>query len=127
QRELLSRELLAQLAPVDPYAAYHSALTRVRGRPLLSQLLYADVKTYLHELLMKQDQMSMASSVESRVPFLDHPLTDWVAALPQTMQLLGTTGKWMLRQAMQGRLLVRMLERRKMGFPVQIEAWLRGS
>jgi asparagine synthase (glutamine-hydrolysing) len=126
QRELLSPELRVQLAPVDPYAAYHSALARVRGRPLLSQLLYADVKTYLHELLMKQDQMSMAASIESRVPFLDHPLTEWVAALPQTMKLRGTTTKWILRQAMQGKLPAPTLERRKMGFPVPVGSWLRG-
>jgi asparagine synthase (glutamine-hydrolysing) len=126
QRELLSPELRTQLALVDPYAAYHSALSRVRGRPLLTQLLYADVKTYLHELLMKQDQMSMAASIESRVPFLDHPLTEWVAALPQTMKLRGTTTKWILRQAMQGRLPGPILERRKMGFPVPVGSWLRG-
>jgi asparagine synthase (glutamine-hydrolysing) len=126
QRELLSSELRAQLAPVDPYAAYHDALARVHGRPLLSQLLYADVKTYLHELLMKQDQMSMAASIESRVPFLDHPLTEWVAALPQTMKLRGTTTKWILRQAMQGKLPPPILTRRKMGFPVPVGSWLRG-
>jgi asparagine synthase (glutamine-hydrolysing) len=126
QRDLLSPELRAQLAPIDPYAAYHRALARVGGKPLLSQLLYADVKTYLHELLMKQDQMSMAASIESRVPFLDHPLTEWVAALPQTMKLRGTTTKWILRQAMQGRLPAPILERRKMGFPVPVGSWLRG-
>ena len=126
QRALLSPELRAQLAPVDPYAAYHRALARVGGRPLLSQLLYADGKTYLHELLMKQDQMSMAASIESRVPFLDHPLTEWVAALPQTMKLRGTTTKWILRQAMQGRLPAPILARRKMGFPVPVGSWLRG-
>ena len=126
QRELLSPELRAQLAAVDPYAAYHSALSRVSGKPLLSQLLYADVKTYLHELLMKQDQMSMAASIESRVPFLDHPLTEWVAALPQTMKLRGMTTKWILREAMQGRLPAPILERRKMGFPVPVGSWLRG-
>jgi asparagine synthase (glutamine-hydrolysing) len=126
QRELLSPELRAQLARVDPYAAYHTALARVSGKPLVSQLLYADVKTYLHELLMKQDQMSMAASIESRVPFLDHPLTEWVAALPQAMKLRGTTTKWILRQAMQGRLPPPILERRKMGFPVPVGSWLRG-
>ena len=126
QRALLSPELRAQLAPVDPYAAYHRAIARVGGKPLLSQLLYADVKTYLHELLMKQDQMSMAASIESRVPFLDHPLTEWVAALPQTMKLRGTTTKWILRQAMQGRLPAPILARRKMGFPVPVGSWLRG-
>jgi asparagine synthase (glutamine-hydrolysing) len=126
QRELLSQELRAQLGRVNPYAVYHSALARVDGKPLLSQLLYADTKTYLHELLMKQDQMSMAASIESRVPFLDHPLTEWVAALPQTMKLRGTTTKWILRQAMQGRLPAPILERRKMGFPVPVGSWLRG-
>ena len=127
QHDLLLPELRAELASVDPYAAYHKALARVRGKPLLSQLLYADVKTYLHELLMKQDQMSMAASIESRVPFLDHPLTEWVAALPQTMKLRGTTTKWILRQAMQGTLPARILARRKMGFPVPIGSWLRGD
>ena len=123
---LLAPDLRAHLEPVDPYAAHHSALVRVSGRPLLSQLLYADVKTYLHELLMKQDQMSMAASIESRVPFLDHPLTEWIAALPQTMKLRGTTTKWILRQAMQGRLPPPILGRRKMGFPVPVGSWLRG-
>ncbi len=46
-------------------------------------LLYADIKTYLHELLMKQDQMSMATSIESRVPFLDHKLVEFTAKLPE--------------------------------------------
>ncbi len=123
--QLLSPEVRAELAPVDPYAAYHAAFARVPGRPLLSQLLYADVKTYLHELLMKQDQMSMAASIESRVPFLDHPLTEWVAVLPETMKLRGTTTKWILRRSMQGRLPAPILARRKMGFPVPIGSWLR--
>ena len=127
QHDLLLPELRAQLSAVDPYAAYHHALARVTSKPLVSQLLYADVKTYLHELLMKQDQMSMAASIESRVPFLDHPLTEWVAALPPAMKLRGTTTKWILRQAMQGRLPPRILERRKMGFPVPIGSWLRGA
>src|SRR5580658_7538211 len=127
QHELLAPELRSELASVDPYAAYHAALARVGGKPLVSQLLYADVKTYLRELLMKQDQMSMAASIESRVPFLDHPLTEWVAGLPQAMKLRGTTTKWILRRAMQGRLPPPILARRKMGFPVPVGAWLRGA
>jgi asparagine synthase (glutamine-hydrolysing) len=127
QHDLLAPELRAQLGSIDPYAAYHRALARVRGKPLVSQLLYADVKTYLHELLMKQDQMSMAASIESRVPFLDHPLTEWLAGLPQTLKLRGTTTKWILRQAMAGALPAPILRRRKMGFPVPVGAWLRGA
>jgi asparagine synthase (glutamine-hydrolysing) len=127
QHDILLPELRAELGAIDPYAAYHRALERVTGKPLVSQLLYADAKTYLHELLMKQDQMSMAASIESRVPFLDHPLTEWVAALPQAMKLRGTTTKWILREAMSGRLPPPVLARRKMGFPVPVGAWLRAT
>lgn len=127
QQQLLTTDMRQQLRGVDPYAAYHTALERVQGKPLVSQLLYADVKTYLHELLMKQDQMSMAASIESRVPFLDHPLTEWVAALPENMRLRGTTTKWILRAAMKDRLPAPILDRKKMGFPVPVGTWLRGA
>lgn len=123
---LLSAPLAERLANVDPYQAHHSRLTSVAGKPLLSKLLYADAGTYLQELLMKQDQMSMAASVESRVPFLDHPLAEWVSGLDQALKLRGRTTKWILRRAMQGRLPPAILDRRKMGFPVPIGAWLRG-
>ena len=125
QDRLLTQETKARVAGVDPYGAYHAALERVSGKPLLSQILYADVSTYLHELLMKQDQMSMAASIESRVPFLDHPLTEWVAKLPQRMKLRGTTTKWILREAMKNKLPAPILSRKKMGFPVPVGAWLR--
>jgi asparagine synthase (glutamine-hydrolysing) len=125
QNRLLTQETKARVAGVDPYGAYHAALARVSGKPLLSQILYADVSTYLQELLMKQDQMSMAASIESRVPFLDHPLTEWVAKLPQAMKLRTTTTKWILREAMKNKLPAPILSRKKMGFPVPVGAWLR--
>ena len=126
QSALLAAPVLEQLGDLHPYDAYHAALERVPGRPLLSQMLYADVSTYLHELLMKQDQMSMAASIESRVPFLDHPFAEWVAKLPQRMKLRGHTTKWILREAMRDRLPREILSRRKMGFPVPVGRWLRG-
>ncbi len=64
----------------------------------LDRLLYTDLKTYLVELLMKQDQMSMAASIESRVPFLDHKLVEFAAALPARMKLRGFKTKWILRR-----------------------------
>lgn len=127
QNRLLSVDTKARVAGIDPYEAYHAALNRVSGKPLLSRLLYADVGTYLHELLMKQDQMSMAASIESRVPFLDHPLTEWVAGLPRGVKLRGLTTKWILREAMKGKLPSAVLNRKKMGFPVPVGRWLRGD
>ncbi|MEO8464686.1 MAG: asparagine synthase (glutamine-hydrolyzing) [Gammaproteobacteria bacterium] len=127
QRAILREDIRAHVEMVDPYAAHHAAMARLQHKSVLSQLLYTDSKTYLAELLMKQDQMSMAASIESRVPFLDHPLAEWTASLPDSMKLRGTTTKWILRRAMNGILPASILKRRKMGFPVPINAWLRGA
>ncbi len=92
---------------------------------VLDRLLYTDLKTYLVELLMKQDQMSMAASIESRVPFLDHPLVEFAAGLPPRMKLRGFTTKWILREAVKPLLPSSILSRRKMGFPVPFGIWTR--
>jgi asparagine synthase (glutamine-hydrolysing) len=92
----------------------------------LDKILYADSKTYLHELLMKQDQMSMAASIESRVPFLDHKLVEFTSRMPREMKLRGSTTKWILREAMKGILPAAILTRPKMGFPVPVGNWFRG-
>jgi asparagine synthase (glutamine-hydrolysing) len=127
QQELLSPALAEELRGVDPYAAAHGALARSDAPTLLDRLLYTDTKTYLHELLMKQDQMSMAASIESRVPFLDHPLVEFASSLPQRLKLRGWTTKYVLRQAMRERLPEEILSRRKMGFPVPVGAWFRNG
>jgi asparagine synthase (glutamine-hydrolysing) len=84
------------------------------------------MKTYLVELLMKQDQMSMAASIESRVPFLDHHLVEFGASLPDRWKLSGWTTKHILRRAMKGLLPPSILNRPKMGFPVPFSKWTRG-
>jgi len=76
--------------------------------------------------LMKQDQMSMAASVESRVPFLDHKLVEFAARLPNSWKLSGWTTKRILREAMKGILPEAILNRPKMGFPVPFSSWTRG-
>jgi asparagine synthase (glutamine-hydrolysing) len=123
---ILHPDVRRALGDYDPYASYHAASHARRSSSLLDQLLYADTKTYLHELLMKQDQMSMAASIESRVPFLDHKLVEWVTTLPDRLKLRGTTTKYVLRRAMKDLLPAEILDRKKMGFPVPVGAWLRG-
>jgi asparagine synthase (glutamine-hydrolysing) len=76
---------------------------------------------------MKQDQMSMAASIESRVPFLDHKLVEFTARLPERMKLRGLTTKYILRESMKGRLPDAILNRPKMGFPVPVGSWFRGA
>jgi asparagine synthase (glutamine-hydrolysing) len=74
---------------------------------------------------MKQDQMSMAASIESRVPFLDHKLVEFVAKLPPSLKLRGWTTKYILRKAMEDILPQEILHRKKMGFPVPLREWFR--
>ena len=127
QRELFSAATRDRIADLDPYRQPRKWLAKTDASEPLDQLLYVDTKTYLHELLMKQDQMSMAASIESRVPFLDHKLVEFSARLPREMKLRGNTTKWILREAMKGILPPEILDRPKMGFPVPVGNWFRGE
>jgi len=129
QSGLLTREARERAGGIEPYAdmrRYFEAGDS--SRSLLNRMLYADTKTYLQELLMKQDQMSMAASIESRVPFLDHKLVEFTARLPQHLKLRrGWTTKYILRESMKNVLPPAILSRKKMGFPVPVGAWFRGA
>jgi asparagine synthase (glutamine-hydrolysing) len=126
QSELLTAELQEELRGADAYAsAMRSFPSNGNGASFLNRLLYLDVKTYLVELLMKQDQMSMAASIESRVPFLDHTLVEFAARLPAHLKVRLLSGKYLLRKAMAGRLPPAVLRRTKKGFPTPVRPWLR--
>jgi asparagine synthase (glutamine-hydrolysing) len=127
QHQLLTPDTIDRIGGVDPYAGVRRVLSDSDGQSLLDRLLYADIKTYLHELLMKQDQMSMAASLESRVPFLDHKLVEFTSSLPERLKLRRWTTKYVLRQSMKGILPEQILTRPKMGFPVPVGAWFRGA
>jgi asparagine synthase (glutamine-hydrolysing) len=125
QRQLLDPSLLTG---EDAYATSVAHFSRVNGRSgVLGRLLYTDIKTYLVELLMKQDQMSMSTSIESRVPFLDHVLVEFAARLPDRLKLQGFTTKRILRRAVDGLIPDGILNRRKMGFPVPFGDWMRSG
>jgi len=127
QRQLLTAATIERMDGIDPYGGVQEALKQTDAQSLLDRLLYADIKTYLHELLMKQDQMSMAASVESRVPFLDHKLVEFTSSLPERLKLRRWTTKYVLRQSMKGVLPATILDRAKMGFPVPVGSWFRGA
>jgi len=124
-RNLLTPQAMDKLNGTDPYEMNLYYFNRNNAQNLLDRILYTDIKTYLHELLMKQDQMSMAASIESRVPFLDHKLVEFVAKLPPSLKLRGWTTKYILRKAMEDILPQEILHRKKMGFPVPIREWFR--
>jgi len=121
-------ELLAdarRLEDRDPYAEAIRCYEEAPGGTL-RRMSHADLQTYLVELLMKQDQMSMAASVESRVPFLDHELVERIVTMPSSAKLRGLRTKAVLRDALASLVPPEILTRRKMGFPVPVGRWLRG-
>jgi asparagine synthase (glutamine-hydrolysing) len=93
---------------------------------LLQKLLYIDTKTWLpDDLLVKADKMSMANSVELRVPFLDHQLLEFAASLPASHKLRGFTTKYVLKRVLSARVPKQTLKRPKTGFPVPYDRWVR--
>jgi asparagine synthase (glutamine-hydrolysing) len=113
------------LAARDPHAQSLAFYEEAVGGAL-DRMSRADLQTYLVRLLMKQDRMSMAASIESRVPFLDHELVEHVVSMPGRFKLRGWQTKAVLRAALRGLVPPAILSRRKMGFPVPVARWLRG-
>jgi len=94
----------------------------------LSRLQDLDLKTYLPgDILTKVDRMSMANSLEARVPLLDHPLVEFACSLPPDLQLRAGTTKYLLKRALEGRVPAEVLTRAKQGFAVPLESWFSGS
>ncbi len=124
QAGLLTPEALQ--AAGNPYANAMGYWENASG-DLLHKLLYTDMKTYLVELLMKQDQMSMAASIESRVPFLDHVLVEQAMRIPTKYLINGLSGKMVLKRALEDILPHDILYRKKMGFPTPWSQWLQGD
>jgi len=90
----------------------------------LSKLLYVDAKTWLvDDLLLKADNMTMAASVELRVPFLDHILIEFAAGLPIEFKVNNGQGKYILKKSMEDLLPHEIIYRKKMGFPVPVNQW----
>jgi asparagine synthase (glutamine-hydrolysing) len=94
----------------------------------LRSILYFDQVSWLPDnLLERGDRMTMAASLESRVPFLDHFLAEYVSRLPDRFRIRGLHGKWILRQAGKRLLPERILNRPKVGFRVPVNQWFRGE
>lgn len=110
----------------DAYADSMAQWNKFSG-DFFHRLLYTDIRTYLVELLMKQDQMSMAASIESRVPFLDHELVEFTARIPARYSIQRLSGKHILKLAVEDILPKLIVYRTKMGFPTPWAYWLSGT
>ncbi|HEX4779666.1 MAG TPA: asparagine synthase (glutamine-hydrolyzing) [Usitatibacter sp.] len=111
----------------DPAATDIPPFDASPGSSTLRRILYFDQTSWLPDnLLERGDRMSMAASIESRVPFLDHELAQFVSTLPDNCRVKGLKTKWILRQAGKSLIPGAILERPKVGFRVPVNQWFQG-
>lgn len=124
KERLVAPEFRAAVGSLDCSEASRQFVSDGLGRPLLDRILYLDTKMELPgDILTKVDRMSMANSLEVRVPLLDHVLVEFVARLPLRLKLRGDVTKYLFRKAFGNLLPSSILERPKMGFALPLRQW----
>src|SRR5438067_2841827 len=130
ERSLFTDDFLASVrAYVDPLTRSTEYYDHAPAYDALSRLMYLDTKTYLTgDILTKVDRMSMATSLEVRVPLLDHQFVEWAANLPIEWKFRNGTRKYLLKKLAE-RLGIpsELLHRRKQGFQLPLVEWMRGE
>jgi asparagine synthase (glutamine-hydrolysing) len=132
KRRVLSSDVVERLDGLSSYDAVKTHLDHVALlRPdsdFAARMSYLELKLRLPELLlMRVDKITMATSVEARVPFLDHHLVEYAMSLPVELKIKGTSGKHILKQALEKILPADLLHRPKRGFGAPIREWFRGA
>jgi asparagine synthase (glutamine-hydrolysing) len=123
---LYTSRLREAIAGTDVYAPVREALGAVGAQDALNRQLYADLQIYLaDDILVKVDRMSMATSLETRAPFLDLDVMELACSMRGTLKIRGRERKYLLKRAMAGLLPPRILTRRKEGFSIPMKNWLR--
>jgi asparagine synthase (glutamine-hydrolysing) len=124
---LYSPDLRSHLDGWDSQAALRHWVQRLPTTDFRNRMVYADTHFYCPEdCLTKVDRMTMAWSLEARVPLLDHTLVEFMASVPPDLKLRGLTSKYLLRQVVRDLLPAPLLAKRKQGFSIPLGGWLRG-
>ena len=125
---LYTPEFASRWRDVDSLALLADHWRAAAATATAERAAFSDIAMYLpDDLLVKMDIASMANSLEVRSPLLDHHVVEFAAALPVALKLRGLTPKYLLRRVMSRHLPPAILSRRKMGFGVPMEHWLRGG
>jgi len=112
----------------NPYSPIYFHLSHCPAKDELTCITYLDLKLYLQDdLLVKMDRMSMANSLEIRVPFLDHEVVEFAHQIPSSLKLKGLTTKYILKKAMEPYLPHEILSRRKIGFDIPLGVWIKNE
>jgi len=122
---VINDDFIYAIPQENSYRNYLDYYNRFPASDTINRMLYTDTNTYLEELLMKQDKMSMATSIESRVPFLDHKLVEYAATLPSSMKVKFGSLKHVIKKAVSSFVPEEIVKRKKMGFPIPLATWMR--
>jgi asparagine synthase (glutamine-hydrolysing) len=125
---LLHSTFRKSLGEYDSRSAYLAMLRKAQTDEVLDRCLYHDLRSYLPMLLHQEDRASMAASIESRVPLLDHRIIEFMATVPPEMKIIGRQPKALLRRAAAGLLPPSIADQRDKGaFQVPTENWFTGA
>ena len=129
---LLPRDGGVGRGSLAPHSGFDELLeplfARAGDRDFATQMMLVDIMSYLPgDILTKVDRMTMATSLEARVPLLGSELVEFAVSLPSSLKMRDGTGKWLLRNAIKDLVPARVLEKPKQGFAVPLGAWFRGD
>ena len=123
---LYNSDFAASLGDCVSHRPTRDLFSQVNDKSTLQKMLFVDTKSWLpDDLLVKADKMTMATSVELRVPLLDHQVLEFAASLPSSYKVRGRTIKRVLRLALQESVPGKILARKKAGFPLPYDRWLK--
>lgn len=124
--DFYSKDFLQQIDKDNSVGVSREYFKKGPGNDRVNQMLYVDTKTWLvDDLLIKADKMTMANSLELRVPMLDHKFLEFAASLPGNYKVRRFTTKYIAKKALKSRVPQEILNRKKTGFPVPYETWMR--
>ena len=129
EKELLySPDFSRSLNGYNSFGFIEELFSKVTSNDPLDQQEYVDIKSYLvDDILVKVDRMSMANSLEARVPFLDHKFVEFAATIPSQLRLHGKRTKYILKTSLKDELPLQIIERGKEGFSIPIKNWIKNE
>lgn len=127
KRKFFTNNVWTKTKDHHPYEELRKITAAVETERPLNKALYFEFKTFLHGLLVVEDKVSMAHSLEVRVPFLDYDLVDFVATIPPQLKVKNGIGKYILRETLAEFLPKEIVEKKKQGFSPPDESWYRGE
>lgn len=125
---LLTEQFRQQINGISSDSIFSHHLAHTDATTPLNRMLYVDTKLWLADyLLLRGDKLTMAASLEGRVPLLDHKLVEFAATLPPRLKLRGWMRKYLLKEVSRKWLPEQIVDRKKEGFPIPISSWFRGE